>query len=131
MKRRETEEAEETSGAGVIAPIVATAAAIFAFWWLGKYSTFCERCTGSEQCVISGLSKLESSADTSRKRKIFHISVMRGFTAMQRFTAMQEFPAMRGFTATQKFSIRGISLYKDRSGAGMDTLHFTGLRMIR
>lgn len=30
-----------------------------------------------------------------------------------------------------KVSIRGISLYKDRSGAGMDTLHFTGLRMIR
>ena len=27
----------------VIAPIVATAAAIFAFWWLGKYSTICER----------------------------------------------------------------------------------------
>ena len=46
MKRRETEvteEAEETSGAGVIAPIVATAAAIFAFWWLGKYSVICER----------------------------------------------------------------------------------------
>ena len=46
MKRRETEvteEVEETTGAGVIAPIVATAAAIFAFWWLGKYSTFCER----------------------------------------------------------------------------------------
>ena len=43
MKRTHTQEAEETSGAGVIAPIVATAAAIFAFWWLGKYSTFCER----------------------------------------------------------------------------------------
>jgi len=45
MKRRETETTEvtETTGAGVIAPIVATAAAIFAFWWLGKYSTFCER----------------------------------------------------------------------------------------
>lgn len=46
MKRRETEvteEVEETTGAGVIAPIVATAAAIFAFWWLGKYSTICER----------------------------------------------------------------------------------------
>lgn len=46
MKRRETEvteEAEETSGAGVIAPIVATAAAIFAFWWLGKYSLLNER----------------------------------------------------------------------------------------
>lgn len=27
----------------VIAPIVATAAAIFAFWWLTKYSTICER----------------------------------------------------------------------------------------
>lgn len=38
-----TEVTEETTGAGVIAPIVATAAAIFAFWWLGKYSTFCER----------------------------------------------------------------------------------------
>lgn len=46
MKKRETETTEvttETSGAGVIAPIVATAAAIFAFWWLGKYSTICER----------------------------------------------------------------------------------------
>lgn len=46
MKRRETEATEEvegTTGAGVIAPIVATAAAIFAFWWLGKYSTICER----------------------------------------------------------------------------------------
>lgn len=38
-----TEVTEETTGAGVIAPIVATAAAIFAFWWLGKYSTICER----------------------------------------------------------------------------------------
>ena len=41
MKKRETEvteEAEETTGAAVLAPIVATAAAIFAFWWLGKYS---------------------------------------------------------------------------------------------
>lgn len=46
MKRRETEvteEVEETTGAGVIAPIVATAAAAFTFWWLGKYSTICER----------------------------------------------------------------------------------------
>lgn len=45
MKRRETETTEvtETTGAGVIAPIVATAAAIFAFWWLAKYSTICER----------------------------------------------------------------------------------------
>ena len=46
MKRRDTEvteEVEETTGAGVIAPILATAAAIFAFWWLGKYSTICER----------------------------------------------------------------------------------------
>nr|DAE61872.1 MAG TPA: hypothetical protein [Caudoviricetes sp.] len=46
MKRRETEvteEAEETTGAGVIAPIVATAAAAFTFWWLGKYSVICER----------------------------------------------------------------------------------------
>lgn len=46
MKRRETEvteEAEETTGAGVLAPIVATAAAIFAFWWLGKYSLLNER----------------------------------------------------------------------------------------
>jgi len=46
MKRRETEvteEVEETTGAGVIAPIAATAAAIFAFWWLGKYSVICER----------------------------------------------------------------------------------------
>ena len=41
MKRRETEvteEVEETTGAGVIAPIVATATAAFTFWWLGKYS---------------------------------------------------------------------------------------------
>ena len=38
-----TEEVEETTGAGVIAPIVATAAAAFTFWWLGKYSTICER----------------------------------------------------------------------------------------
>ena len=46
MKRRETETTEvteETTGAAVLAPIVATAAAIFAFWWLGKYSTICER----------------------------------------------------------------------------------------
>lgn len=45
MKRRETETTEvtETTGAGVIAPIVATAAAAFTFWWLGKYSTICER----------------------------------------------------------------------------------------
>lgn len=43
MKRRETEEAEETTGAAVLAPIVATAAAIFAFWWLGKYSLLNER----------------------------------------------------------------------------------------
>ena len=46
MEKRETEvteEAEETTGAGVIAPIVATAAAIFAFWWLGKYSLLNER----------------------------------------------------------------------------------------
>ena len=43
MKRRETEEAEETTGAGVIAPIVATAAAIFAFCWLAKYSVIGER----------------------------------------------------------------------------------------
>lgn len=27
----------------VIAPIVATAAAAFTFWWLGKYSVICER----------------------------------------------------------------------------------------
>lgn len=38
-----TEVTEETTGAGVIAPIVATAAAIFAFWWLGKYSLLNER----------------------------------------------------------------------------------------
>ena len=38
-----TEEAEETTGAGVIAPIVATAVAAFTFWWLGKYSVICER----------------------------------------------------------------------------------------
>lgn len=46
MKKRETETTEvttETTGAAVLAPILATAAAIFAFWWLGKYSTFCER----------------------------------------------------------------------------------------
>lgn len=38
-----TEEVEETTGAGVIAPILATAAAIFAFWWLAKYSVIGER----------------------------------------------------------------------------------------
>lgn len=43
MKRRETEVTEETTGAAVLAPIVATAAAIFAFWWLGKYSLLNER----------------------------------------------------------------------------------------
>lgn len=43
MKRRVTEEAEETTGAGVIAPIVATAAAAFTFWWLAKYSVIGER----------------------------------------------------------------------------------------
>jgi hypothetical protein len=46
MKRRETEateEVEETTGAAVLAPILATAAAIFAFWWLGKYSLLNER----------------------------------------------------------------------------------------
>ena len=42
MKRRETEvteEVEETTGAAVLAPILATAAAVGTFWWLGKYST--------------------------------------------------------------------------------------------
>lgn len=46
MKRRETEvteEAEETTGAAVLAPILATAAAVGTFWWLGKYSVICER----------------------------------------------------------------------------------------
>lgn len=46
MKKRETETTEvteETTGAAVLAPIVATAAAIFAFWWLGKYSLLNER----------------------------------------------------------------------------------------
>ena len=46
MKKRETETTEvteETTGAGVLAPILATAAAIFAFWWLGKYSLLNER----------------------------------------------------------------------------------------
>ena len=46
MKRRETEvteEAEVTTGAAVLAPVLATAAAIFAFWWLGKYSLLNER----------------------------------------------------------------------------------------
>lgn len=46
MKRRETEVTEEvegTTGAAVLAPILATAAAAFTFWWLGKYSTICER----------------------------------------------------------------------------------------
>ena len=41
MKKRETEvteEAEETTGAAVLAPIVATAAEIFDYWWLGKNS---------------------------------------------------------------------------------------------
>lgn len=46
MKKRETETTEvteETTGAAVLAQIVATAAAAFTFWWLGKYSTICER----------------------------------------------------------------------------------------
>lgn len=46
MKRRETEVTEvteETTGAAVLAPIVATVAAAFTFWWLAKYSTICER----------------------------------------------------------------------------------------
>ena len=46
MKKRETEvteEVEETTGAAVLAPIVATAAAAFTFWWLGKYSLLNER----------------------------------------------------------------------------------------
>lgn len=46
MKRRETEvteEAEETTGAAVLAPIVATATAAFTFWWLGRYSLLNER----------------------------------------------------------------------------------------
>lgn len=46
MKRRETEvteEVEETTGAAVLAPILATAAAVGTFWWLGKYSVICER----------------------------------------------------------------------------------------
>lgn len=45
MKRRETETTEvtETTGAGVIAPILATATAVGTFWWLGKYSVICER----------------------------------------------------------------------------------------
>ena len=46
MKRRETEvteEAEETTGASALAPIVATATAAFTFWWLGKYSLLNER----------------------------------------------------------------------------------------
>lgn len=46
MKRRETEvteEAEETTGAAVLAQIVATAAAAFTFWWLGRYSLLNER----------------------------------------------------------------------------------------
>ena len=38
-----TEEAEETTGAAVLAPILATAAAVGTFWWLGKYSVICER----------------------------------------------------------------------------------------
>lgn len=45
MKRRETETTEvtETTGAAVLAPILATAAAVGTFWWLGKYSVICER----------------------------------------------------------------------------------------
>ena len=46
MKRRETEvteDAEETTGAAALAPIVATATAAFTFWWLGKYSLLNER----------------------------------------------------------------------------------------
>lgn len=46
MKRRETEvteEVEETTGAAVLAPILATAAAVGTFWWLGKYSLLNER----------------------------------------------------------------------------------------
>lgn len=39
MKRREL----YSLIGSVIAPIVAAGAAIFAFWWLGKYSTICER----------------------------------------------------------------------------------------
>lgn len=41
MKRRETEEAEETSGAGVIAPIVATAAAAFTLHWVLRAEWHC------------------------------------------------------------------------------------------
>ena len=46
MKKRETEvteEAEETTGAAVLAPILATVAAVGTFWWLGKCSVICER----------------------------------------------------------------------------------------
>lgn len=44
MKNRETEVTEETTGFGcVLAPIVASAAAAFTFWWLATYSTICER----------------------------------------------------------------------------------------
>ena len=46
MEKRETEvteEAKETTGAAVLAPILATAAAVGTFWWLGKYSVICER----------------------------------------------------------------------------------------
>ena len=55
MKRRETEvteEVEETTGACVIAPIVATASAAFTFWWLGKYSTICERDIGGTAITV-------------------------------------------------------------------------------
>lgn len=39
MRKRELYSLIGSAAAG----IVASAAAIFAFWWLGKYSTICER----------------------------------------------------------------------------------------
>ena len=45
-----TEEAEETTGAAVLAPILATAAAVGTFWWLGKYSVIC----GTDPCADVG-----------------------------------------------------------------------------
>lgn len=41
--KKETDTTETTGFGCVLAPIVATAAAIFAFWWLGKYSLLNER----------------------------------------------------------------------------------------
>lgn len=41
--KKETDTIETTGFGCVLAPILASAAAAFTFWWLGKYSTICER----------------------------------------------------------------------------------------